>query len=52
MRRMIGTVLTLLVLAGAAATLGACNTAQGFGEDLSQAGHAVSNSAQRLANGE
>ena len=35
--------LTLVVLGGAAMTLSACNTARGFGEDMSAAGHAVSN---------
>ncbi len=47
-----GALMTVLVLAGAAATLGACNTAAGFGQDMSQAGQAVSNSADRLKNGE
>ena len=40
-------ILTLILLAGAATTLGACNTTAGFGEDLSSAGHAVTNSADR-----
>jgi entericidin B len=39
--------LIIFVLAGAAATLGACNTTRGFGEDLSAAGHALSNSAEK-----
>lgn len=47
-----GAFVALLLLAGAATTLGACNTAAGFGQDMSQAGHAVTNSAERLKNGE
>ncbi len=39
--------LALFLLAGAAVTLSACNTAAGFGEDMSAAGHAVTNSADR-----
>jgi predicted small secreted protein len=39
--------LVIFVLAGAAATLGACNTTRGFGEDMSAAGHALSNSAEK-----
>jgi predicted small secreted protein len=44
--------LALVVLAGAAATLSACNTAAGFGEDMAAAGHAVANSAEKLKGGE
>lgn len=44
--------LTLVVLAGASVALSACNTARGFGEDMSAAGHAVSNSADRIMHGE
>jgi len=52
-RRAIASALvTLTVLAGAAAVLSACNTARGFGQDVSDAGQAVSNSAERLKNGE
>lgn len=40
--------LALLVLAGAASVLAACNTTRGFGEDLSSAGQALSNSAQEV----
>jgi predicted small secreted protein len=47
-----GALMTLIALAGAAGSLGACNTAAGFGQDMSQAGHAVTNSADRLKNGE
>jgi len=52
-RRMIASMLvSLVVLAGAATILSACNTARGFGQDMSDAGQAVSNSAERLKNGE
>ena len=44
--------LTIAVLAGAATALSACNTARGFGEDMSAAGHAVSNSSERIMHGE
>jgi len=37
----------IFVLAGAATVLGACNTTRGFGEDMSAAGHALSNSAEK-----
>ena len=36
--------LTLAVLSGAAVALSACNTARGFGEDMSAAGHAITGS--------
>jgi entericidin B len=39
--------LAMFVLAGAASVLAACNTTRGFGEDLSSAGHALSNSAEQ-----
>jgi predicted small secreted protein len=44
--------LTLVVLVGATVALGACNTVRGMGEDLSAAGHAVSNSSDRILHGE
>lgn len=44
--------LTLAVLAGAATALSACNTARGFGEDMSAAGHAISGSSERIMHGE
>ncbi|HWG80281.1 MAG TPA: entericidin A/B family lipoprotein [Stellaceae bacterium] len=37
----------IFVLAGAATVLGACNTTRGFGEDMTAAGHALSNSAEK-----
>jgi entericidin B len=39
--------LSVFVLTGAATILSACNTTEGAGEDMSAAGNAVSNSAQR-----
>jgi entericidin B len=42
--------LAIFVLAGAAMTLSACNTAAGFGEDMSAAGGALTNSAQKTKN--
>lgn len=44
--------LTLIMLAGAATTLSACNMAAGFGQDMSAAGNALSNSAEKARNGE
>jgi entericidin B len=42
--------LAIFVLAGLATTLAACNTTAGFGEDMSAAGHAITNSAERTKN--
>lgn len=42
--------LGILLLAGAAISLSACNTAAGFGQDMSAAGHAMTNSAERTKN--
>jgi entericidin B len=39
--------LALFLLTGASAVLSACNTTAGAGEDLSSAGHAITNSADR-----
>jgi predicted small secreted protein len=39
--------LSLFVLSGAAAILSACNTTEGAGKDMSAAGNALSNSAER-----
>ncbi len=41
--------LTLAALIGAAPLLSACHTTAGFGQDLSQGGHALSNSANANA---
>jgi entericidin B len=40
--------LNLVVLSGAAALLSACNTTAGAGQDVSAAGHAVTNSAEKI----
>ena len=39
--------LALFLLSGASAVLSACNTTAGAGEDLSNAGHAITNSAEK-----
>jgi predicted small secreted protein len=39
--------LLFAVLITAASTLTACNTTEGAGKDLSNAGHAISNSAEK-----
>jgi predicted small secreted protein len=39
--------LTLLVLLGSAALLGACNTTAGVGEDMAAAGKAIEESADK-----
>jgi len=41
------TLLSLLVLSGAASLLAACNTTAGFGKDMSSAGQAIEGSAER-----
>jgi predicted small secreted protein len=38
--------LTLAVLTSASTLLGACNTAEGVGKDMSAAGHKISNEAE------
>jgi predicted small secreted protein len=44
-KRLAITSLTLLVLVGSAALLGACNTTAGVGEDMAAAGQAIEKSA-------
>jgi entericidin B len=39
--------LALFLLTGASAVLSACNTTAGAGQDLSSAGQAITNSAER-----
>jgi len=52
MRRNVAIVLLNLVLmSGSAALLSACNTTAGAGEDVSAAGHAVTNSADKVKSG-
>ena len=41
--------LTLFMLSGAASILGACHTTAGAGEDISNAGTAIENSANKHA---
>jgi predicted small secreted protein len=40
-----------MLIVGVAAGLGACNTMEGFGKDMSAAGRALSGSAERTKNG-
>jgi entericidin B len=40
-------ILGLVMLTGVASMLSACNTTAGAGEDLSAAGHAITNSADK-----
>ncbi len=49
MRAKIFTALTLFILLGAVPLLGACQTTAGAGEDISNTGHAITNSAERHA---
>lgn len=52
MRRIIATALLNLALLSAAATmLAACNTTAGMGQDVTAAGHAVTNSADKVKSG-
>jgi predicted small secreted protein len=43
--------LNLVLLSGASALLSACNTTAGAGQDVSAAGHAVTNSAEKVKAG-
>lgn len=47
MKQLLSLVLTLGMLMGAAALLGACHTTAGAGEDLSAGGRALTNSADK-----
>lgn len=47
MRTKLSVALTILLLIAAAPLLGACHTTAGVGEDLSAAGHSVTNSADK-----
>ncbi len=49
MRNTVSIALTLLVLVAAAPLLGACQTTAGAGEDISSAGQAITNSAEKHA---
>jgi entericidin B len=46
-----GPILSVMVLAGTATMLSACNTTAGVGQDVSAAGHAVTNSAEKVKQG-
>jgi entericidin B len=51
-RRGIASILaTMLLLAGVAASLSACNTTAGVGKDVSATGNAVTNSADKVKSG-
>jgi predicted small secreted protein len=43
--------LNLMLLSAASVLLGACNTTAGMGQDMSAAGHAVTNSADKAKSG-
>jgi predicted small secreted protein len=43
--------LNVVLLSGATALLSACNTTAGVGQDVSAAGHAVTNSAEKVKSG-
>jgi entericidin B len=47
----IGLAVSILVLAGTATMLSACNTTAGVGKDVSATGHAVTNSADKVKQG-
>ena len=47
MRTKLSLALALLALLAAAPLLGACHTTAGFGQDVSDAGHAVTNDAAK-----
>lgn len=46
-----GSMLVTFLLAGTAILLTACNTTAGVGQDVSAAGHAVTNSAEKVKQG-
>jgi entericidin B len=50
-RRLFSAMLSVLVFAGAATALSGCNTTAGVGEDVSAAGKAVTNSAEKVKQG-
>jgi predicted small secreted protein len=43
--------LNVILLSGATVLLNACNTTAGIGEDVSAAGHAVTNGAEKVKSG-
>ena len=50
MRKIVLITLTLLMLIGAMPLLGACHTMAGAGQDISDTGNALTNSADKPAN--
>ncbi|HEY2133181.1 MAG TPA: entericidin A/B family lipoprotein [Acetobacteraceae bacterium] len=50
-RGIAGILATILLLAGAAASLSACNTTAGVGKDVSATGNAVTNTAEKAKSG-
>jgi entericidin B len=46
-KTLVATLLSILLVSGAASVLSACNTTAGAGEDMSSAGHAITNSAEK-----
>jgi predicted small secreted protein len=49
--RIAGAMLAAFLLAGASALLSACNTTAGAGQDVSAAGRAVTNGAEKVKQG-
>jgi predicted small secreted protein len=49
--RIANSLLAAFLLAGAAITVGGCNTTAGVGQDVSATGHAVTNSAEKVKQG-
>jgi predicted small secreted protein len=47
MRKNFSIILTLLLLVGVTPLLGACHTTAGVGQDVSAAGHAVTDTAKK-----
>jgi entericidin B len=50
-RRVLAAFLSVSMLTGAALALSACNTTAGLGQDVSNTGHAVTNSAEKVKQG-
>ena len=50
-KRLFSAMLSMLVFAGTATALSGCNTTAGVGEDVSAAGKAVTNSAEKVKQG-
>ncbi len=50
--RLASALFALVLFTGSAALLSACNTVAGLGEDTSAAGHAITNSAEKVKHGD